>query len=149
MNINKQAGLPRRSSAEAGQASRLLLILAIVILVAAIITYLVIRMAEKPPAPNPGPINEIPQPVYEQTLGNIRFIFESALDKGGVLRVSQIINPRYDRKEDFFISNSGAKFIKVTVSAQNMGTENTVKGAWDIENIVDSKGREFIPTEGY
>ena len=133
-----------------GQASRLLLVLAIVVLVAVVITYLIIRWAQKPPAPNPSPTSEIPQPVYEQTLGNIRFVFESALDRGGILRASEIKNPQYSyEKKDFLVSNPGAKFIQVTIGAKNMGTENTVQNAWGIENIVDSKGRNFVPLDDY
>ena len=69
--------LPRRSSAEAGQASRLLLVLAIIVLVAAVIVFLVMKMAEKPAAPSNNPVTTVPVPVYDQQLGNIRFIFES------------------------------------------------------------------------
>ncbi len=140
MKINKQAG----------QASRLLLVLAIVILVAGIVTYLIIKMAEKPPVPDTDPDSTIPLPVYEQTLGDVRFVFESALDKGGVLRASEVKDGQFIyQKKDLLVSNLGAKFVRVTVGAQNVGIENTVQGAWDIENIVDSKGRNFIPLEGY
>ena len=149
MNTNKQAGSPRFAG-EAGQASRLLLILAIVVLVAAVITYLIIRMAEKPPVPTPAPGPVVQQPVYEQALGNIRFIFESGLDRGQILRASEIKNNQYSyQKQDFVISNAGAKFIQVVVGAKNMGTENTEQNAWNIGNIVDSEGRNFIPIEDY
>jgi hypothetical protein len=137
---------------ERGQVSRLLLVLAIIVLVAAVIVYLVMKMAEKPPAPiSNDPINTIPLPVYEQQLGSIRFIFESALDRGGVLRASEIINSQYNSsyQKDFLVSNSGAKLIQVTVGAQNKGTKNTEQNAWTIENIVDSQGREFVPLDVY
>ncbi|MCX6718625.1 MAG: hypothetical protein NTY81_03455 [Candidatus Staskawiczbacteria bacterium] len=132
----------------AGQASRLLLVLAVVVFVAVIITFLIMKMATKPPAPS-NPATTVPLPVYEQTLGDIRFVFESALDKGNVLRASEIANTQYNYsgQKDFVIDNLGAKFIEVTVGAQNMGTENTAQNAWDIENIVDSKGRNFVPLE--
>lgn len=140
-----------KTNKQRGQASRLLLVLAVVILVAVIITYLIIRMAEKPPAPPPDPGPVVEQPVYEQVLGNIRFIFQSALDKGSFLRVSEIANSQYNyaSQKDLPISNPGAKFIKVTIGAQNKGTENTEQNAWNIENIVDSEGRNFVPLEGY
>lgn len=136
MKINKHGG----------QASRLLLVLAIVIFVAIIITYLVIKMTERPPSPEPNP--EIPLPAYEKTLGDIRFVFESALDKGQILKASDIKNSQYaSQKNDLVISNTGAEFIQVTIGAQNVGTENTKPNIWDIENVVDSKGRNFIPLE--
>lgn len=136
---------------ETGQASRLLLVLAIIVLVAVIITYLIMKMAEKPPAPVNLPVNTVPLPVYEAQLGDIRFVFESALDKGNALKVSEIVNNQYNSsyQKDFPIGNPGAKFIKVTIGAQNKGTKNTEQGAWDIENIVDSKGRNFVPLDGY
>lgn len=133
-----------------GQASRLLLVLAIVILVAVVIVYLVMRMAEKPPEPV-APKPTIPLPVYEQTLDSIRFVFESAIDKGDVLKASDsyIISgsgsERTSSQKDLPISNPGAKFIQVTIGAQNTGTENTVQNAWDLENIVDSQGRNYVP----
>ncbi|MCX6720417.1 MAG: hypothetical protein NTW11_01275 [Candidatus Staskawiczbacteria bacterium] len=134
-----------------GQASRLLLVLAVVILVAVIIVYLVMRMAEKPPAPNSDPATTIPQPVYKQTLNKILFLYESAIDRGNVLRVSQIASGQYNSyyQKDFFVSNTGAKFIQVTIGAQNVGTENIGQGGWGLVNIVDSEGRNFVPLDGY
>ena len=142
MEFNKQAG----------QASRILLILAVVVLVAAIIVYLVMKMAT-PPAPPPVPTTpEVPLPVYEQPLGEIRFVFISALDKGSVLRASQITNKQYStysNLKDYVIENTGAKFIQITVGAQNIGLLNMEQNSWDIENIVDSDGRNFVPLSGY
>lgn len=135
-----------RFNKESGQASRMLLVLAVVILVAVVIAYLVMRMAEKPPAPN-LPINPgVTQPVYEEQLGNIRFVFQSALDKGNILAVAEIINTDYINSYNTPKNlTTGEKFIKVTVGAQNKGTENTEVKAWNIQNIVDSKGRNFVP----
>jgi len=136
---------------ERGQASRLLLVLAIIVLVAAVIVYLVIKMAEKPASPIDEPTTTVPLPVYEQQLGDIRFIFESALDRGGVLRASEVINDQYNAsyQKNFNVSNTGAKFIQVTIGAQNKGTKNIEQNSWSIENIVDSKGREFVPLDSY
>lgn len=147
MKFNKSSGL----SAQRGQASRLLLVLAVIVLVAVVITFLIMRMAEKPPNPAPGPGPEVSLPVYEATLGDIRFVFESAIDKGNILKVSDIKNSQYtySSQKDLSVSNSGAKFIKVTIGAQNMGTVNTEQKSWDIEDIVDSEGRHFVPLEGY
>jgi uncharacterized protein (UPF0333 family) len=87
MKIKKEA-LTR----QAGQASRLLLVLAAVVLVAVIITYLIIRMAEKPPKPVVDDTPEVPAFVYEQTLGNIRFLYLSAINRGNTLKASDIAN---------------------------------------------------------
>jgi len=132
---------------ELGQASRLLLSLAIVIFVAIVITFLIMKMAEKPARPVVTETPAVPLPVYEKQLGDIRFIFESALDKGNVLRASQIVNKQYSssNQKDLSISNTGAKFIQVTIGAQNKGIENTDQNAWDLGNIIDSEGRNFVP----
>lgn len=123
-----------------GQASRTLLILAIIILVAVVFSYLVIKVAENPPSkiPNQEPI--VPQPVYEQTLGDIRFIFQEARDLGSVLYGSQSKNPEW--QQDL---KTTERFIKVVVAAQNKGKENVRSGSWNIENIVDSEGRNYVP----
>ena len=128
---------------ESGQASRLLLVLAIVVLVAVVITFLIIKMAEKPIAPVKPTTPTFSLPVYEQTLGNIRFIFESSINRGNILRASEIINGQKNKN-----LTTGEKFIQVTIGAKNMGTENTGQNTWDIENIVDSQGSNFI-TLGY
>lgn len=126
-----------------GQVSRVLLILAIVVLFAAIITYLVIKMAEKPASPvvtNGEP--SVPQPVYEQTIGNIKFTFASARNLGNTLRTSQIKNTRYTwQKKDIPTTE---KFIEVTINAQNKGRENIENRSWGIGDIIDSEGRRFV-----
>lgn len=127
-----------------GQVSKILLVLAVVVLVATIITYLVIRMAEKPQKPvSTEP--EAPQPVYEQTLGNIKFTFQNAVDSGSVLRASEALNSSSWQK-DFLTTE---RFITVTIGAQNKGKTNIQERSWDIENIIDSDGREFVASDSY
>ncbi|MCX6722407.1 MAG: hypothetical protein NTY04_04495 [Candidatus Staskawiczbacteria bacterium] len=134
-----------------GQTSKLLLVLAVIVLVAVIITFLILRWATPSQKPNTPTTPEVTLPVYDQTLGDIKFQFESALDKGGILRGSAIKNSQYSyyQSKDLSVSNPGAKFIEVTVGAQNEGVNNTERGAWTIENIIDSKGRNFVPLDDY
>jgi len=130
----------------AGQASRLLLILAVVVLVAVLVVYLVTRMVNKPPK-TPTPETPIePVLIQDQTLNDIKITFESAIDRGELLDVSEIDESRHisSSQKDLQVTNGG-KFIQVTVNARNMGKENTKRGMWDIGNIVDSEGRNFIP----
>lgn len=129
-----------------GQASRLLLVLAVVVLVAVVITFLVIRMADKPPKPVSPDDNPVPLPVYETTLNNIRFIFQSALDRGSILRASEA-NSAFRVTKDS-TATPGGKFIMVTTAAQNMGTITTLQRAWEMGNIIDSEGRNFVPVDG-
>lgn len=132
-----------------GQASRLLLVLAIVVFVAVIITYLILRMANKPPAPTPNPDDVVPQQVFEKQLGDIDFIFKSAIDRGEVLKISEINTEIYGSYMKDIHVLPGGKFIQVTVGAKNMGTVNTERGAWDIGDIQDSKGRVYVPLIDY
>lgn len=134
MKFKKKSGL----SVQAGQVSRLLLVLAIIILVAIVITYLVMRAAEKPPKPvteNPT----VSQPAYEQSLGDIKFIFMQARDMGNVLKGTQSRNPSWQKD-----LTSTEKFIKVTIGAQNKGLANIKEQVWSIGDIVDSDGRNFV-----
>ena len=133
---------------ESGQASRLLLVLAIVVLVAVIIVYLVMKMATQAPKPIGQKTNTpvVPQPVYEKQLENIDFVFESAIDKGSLLRATDVTNTEYYSNQKDLPTTD--RFIRATISAQNMGTVNTEQGAWDIGDIVDSKGRHFV-ADGY
>lgn len=131
---------------EKGQVSRLLLVLAVVVLVAVIITYLIMRLATKPPSPAPVQNPAEQPPVYVATLGNIKFVFESAINKQNVLRASQMLNPQYSSQSDLHTTE---QFIQVVVGAQNVGTQNTELNAWDLGNIVDSEGREFVPEDSF
>lgn len=138
MKLNKQAG----------QASRLLLVLAIIVLVAVIITFLIMKMAEPPAKPSPSSLPTPDQPFYERTLGAIRFVFQTALDKGNTLRASEAVNVQYAYSSLKDITTT-EKFIKVTVGAQNKGTVNIEEGAWDLGVIIDSEGRRYVAVDDY
>lgn len=129
-NINKSSG----------QIAKILLSLIIVVLIALLIAYIVIKRAEKPQPPPPSGSTET-MPVYEATLGDVRFLFLEATDKGSILVGKESREP--DWQKDL---RTTERFIKVTVGAQNVGKENTPEHIWDIWEIVDSEGRKFIPT---
>ena len=131
---------------ERGQASRLLLVLAIIILVAVVIVYLVVRMAERPSSPITDPTETVPQFNYEQTLGDIKFVFIDSRDLGSVLRASQAKDQSYSWVKDLTTTE---RFIMVTIGAQNKGKVNIPERSWDIGNIVDSEGRNFVPVDQY
>jgi uncharacterized protein (UPF0333 family) len=132
----------------AGQASKLLLVLAVIVLFAVVITFLVVKMAEKPAKPPATTVTTEPQPVYDQTMGNIRFVFMSALDKDSALKVSEATNSQYASSAQKDLQTT-EKFIQVKIGAQNTGTTNTEQNAWDIQNIVDSQNREFVPLDSF
>lgn len=129
-----------------GGAAQLLLVLAVIVFVAIVITYLVVSMASRPSAPKPSAKTPVVLPVYEQTLGNIKFNFESATDRQSTLKATDITNTNYGGQKDL---NTTERFIQVTIGAQNEGANNTEQGGWDIGNIIDSAGRNFVPDDNY
>jgi len=133
---------------QAGETSKLFLVLAVIILVAAVIVYLVIKMAEQPSNPVEEPTETAALPVYEQTLENIKFVFESAINHGDTLYASESVNSTYSSSYQTNLTTT-ENFIEVKVGAQNVGKVNMDAGTWDIENIVDSEGREYVPLEEY
>jgi len=127
---------------QSGKISKVLLILAVALLVVIVIVYIVIRMAvtknSETSLTNPSVTEkpEPPKPVYEATIGDVRFLFESARDMGNILKASSSYEQDLTTTE---------KFIKVVIGAQNKGKNNLPQYAWDIGNIVDSDGRNFVP----
>ena len=124
-----------------GQVSRLLLVLAIIVFVAVVIVFIVMRATTAPPKP---PIEETtgPKIVYETTLGNIKFTFQEARDMGKVLLGSRSRYPDWQKD-----TTTIEKFIIVTIGAQNKGKENIPERVWDIGNIIDSEGRNYVPSD--
>jgi len=124
-----------------GQVSKLLLILGIIVFVAAIIVFVVMKATSAPPKPViEEPVG--PKVVYETALGNIKFTFIEARDMGKILLGSESRYP--DWQKDLTTTE---KFIIVTIGAQNKGKENIPERVWDIGNIVDSEGRNYVPLE--
>lgn len=135
--INKLAKLPL----EAGQVSRLLLVLAIIIFVAVIIVFVVLRATTAPPKPTTGePIG--PKIIYEATLGDIKFTFQESRDMGKTLFGSESRFPDWQKN-----LTTTEKFIMVKIGAQNKGKNNIPERVWDIKNIVDSEGRNYLPID--
>ena len=120
-----------------GEIAKVLLALAIVVLIAILIAYIVIKRAEKPPVL--PPTTDLPIPVYEATLGDIRLFFLEATDKGDVLLGRN--SNQSDWQKDL---RTTERFIEVKIGAQNIGKENTIDRMWDIGEIIDNEGRKFI-----
>ena len=125
-----------------GQISRGLLVLAGIIIVATIITFIVIKIATKPPEPPTPPNgngeNGAYQPEYEAIIDDMRFIFQESQDRGDTLKGSDSTRPQY--QEDL---TTNEKFIEVTIGAQNIGKENIPRGRWDIGEVIDEEERRF------
>ena len=121
-----------------GQVARLLLVLAIIIFVAAIIVFVILKATTKPPKPI---IEEPtgPKVAYEATLGDIKFTFQEARDMGKILAGSKSRFPEWQKD-----LTTTEKFIIVKIGAQNKGKENIPERIWDIGNIIDSEGRNYV-----
>lgn len=129
-NINKSSG----------QIARTLLALAVIVLIALAIVYIVVSITKPKPPSQPVTPGE-PNPVYEATIGDIRFLFLEATDMGSVLRGRNSRSPDWQKDLE-----STERFIEVTIGAQNIGKENTKDRIWEIGNIIDSEGRNYIPS---
>lgn len=136
----------KKSLLQSGQVAKLLLVLVVIVFVAIIITSLIVNMSKKPPKPANTEVPTVPLPVYEKQLGNIRFVFQSARDLGNTLVAANAINSAYASQKDLTTTE---RFIEIVVGAQNKGTLNTELGAWDLGNIVDKDGNNFVPMDGY
>lgn len=129
---------------ESGQVSRTLIILAFVVLIMIGVVYGILRFSgarkarlaqeEAERLANAEP----PKPIYEATIGDVRFLFDSAIDLGSIIKATK------SYQEDL---KTTEKFIYVTVRAQNKGLADLPRYSWNIGNIVDSTGRNFIPNE--
>ncbi len=127
---------------ERGQIAKTLLALAIVILIALGIAYIVVNKAKPKPPVVPQNGNETQnQPIYEATIGDIRFIFLEAKDKGNTLYGKDSNYPNWQKD-----LKTTERFIEVVVGAQNVGKVNTEERDWDLGNIIDSEGRVFVPS---
>lgn len=127
-----------------GAVSSILLVLAIILIVVIVVVFVVITIASNRNNNNNNPGNpnepqgppEPPKPVYETNIGDIRFVFQSAVNLGSIL-VSKDL--RYQQN-----ITTTEKFIRVIIGAQNKGKLNIPKNSWDIGNIIDADGKNFV-----
>jgi len=141
--MNKKSFWPRLfedrgRSTESGQVSNMILILAVALIIVIVIIFVVIRInatknANDAKSANPS---ETPKPVYETTIGEVRFVFKSAVDLGNILKSKNNIY-----QQDLTTTE---KFIQVTIGAQNKGKTDLQQQSWDVGNIIDSDGRNFV-----
>lgn len=123
-----------------GQISRILIILAGAILFITVIVFLAIQIAssrklKEESQNNISPEeNDPPRPVYETTIGDIKFIMKSSVNLGSFVKSNISYQPDLTTTE---------RFIKITIGAQNKGKNQTAQFSWDIGNMVDSGGRNF------
>jgi hypothetical protein len=127
-----------------GSASKTLIIMAFVVLVAIVVVYFGIKFAQKNQSVSPNPTSpltttsEPPKPEYDVKVGDIRFLLQSSVDFGTVLKGSSSFStgnqPNLTTTE---------RFIKVVIGAQNKGKTNFAASNWEVGNIIDSDGRIF------
>lgn len=131
----------KKLNKQSGQISRVLLALAIATLIIIVIVYLAIKISssrsqQNNNQQNSSQTNEPPKPVYETQVGDIKFSVESARDLGNIIKSNSSFQQDLKTTE---------KFIWVVVGAQNKSKNNLAQYSWDLGNIVDSDGRNFVP----
>jgi len=129
-----------KSLKELGEISKELIILGGIIIAVVVVVVIVISTVMKPPPSPPEPIKK--GPVYEITLGDIKFKLKEAKDKGNLLEASEGKYP--DRYKD---TTTTERFIRVIISAENIGKESTGVNFWGLKEISDSDGRKFDSSE--
>jgi len=121
-----------------GQASKVIIIVAAVVFLLIILIYggimLFGKKSQTTQQTKTQQVPEKPKPVYEATIGNVRFVLESSTDLGRVIPSKTQFESDYTTTE---------RFIKIVIGAQNKGKNNISDRSWDIGNIVDSEGRNF------
>ena len=124
--------------------STLLIILGIIIVVIIILVVVVtlLRSSEEP-EPVIAPVKgEMPELVQEVVVGDIKFAFVEAEDIGNFLRCEDRIRPPSTCRSSYDLKTTD-KFIKVKITAQNVGQDSLRRRSWDIKELVDSEGRKF------
>ncbi|MSU54747.1 MAG: hypothetical protein EXS48_02885 [Candidatus Staskawiczbacteria bacterium] len=120
-----------------GSISTVFLIFGAVLFVVIVIVFVIITVNAKKNSTDQADVPVEPVgPVYEKQIGDVQFTFRSAQNIGSVLESS---NTRY--QPDLVTTE---RFIKVIIGAKNKGLLNVKKDTWDIGNIVDSEGRNFV-----
>jgi len=133
----------KKTKKSLGQISQNLLLLAGLIIITVVIFVLIINWLKKSPLPEPPPepSPELPPPpVYEVSIGNIRFKLKEAKDIGNILKASEA---KYFVRDDI---STTERFIQVTITAENIGTDNIKGTLWEIRELYDSEERKFYST---
>lgn len=134
MEFNKQSG----------QISKKLIISAIIVFVIIAIVYAVIKfisvrksetLKTENSSQSQNEIPEVPKPVYDATLGDVKFLLKSSQNLGNILK-----SPSSYEKD--LVTTE--KFIKVIIGTQNKGKNNIAQYSWSVGNVVDSEGRNFV-----
>lgn len=127
-----------------GKVSSALLILGVILFIVIVIVFVVTKINAGKSANNSNtqtPVsNEPPPPVYEAIISDVKFVFVSAQDLGNFLKNKNSFQQDLSTTE---------KFIKVTIGAQNKGKVNVSGNLWDVGNIVDSEGRNFVAIDDF
>jgi|SRR5581483_10812522 len=134
--------IKREITGSRGAISKTLIIVAALVLVVIITVFFALQLNSMKSknqsannSTNNSTANQPPQPVYDVTLGDVKYVLQDAQDLGS--RLTSSVS---------YISDltTTERFIQVTVSAENMGKTNTTSGQWDLGNIIDSDGRVFL-----
>lgn len=125
-----------------GQVAKIILVLAIIVLIALGIAFFVTRKSQKAPAKTPVTVTTPPPPVYNVKINDINFILLDNTDLGNTLFGKESRNPSWQVNLE-----TTERFVEVTIGAQNAGKTDTRQLIWDVGNIVDDQGRNFIPEQ--
>ena len=136
--------IQQRLFIQSGQASRIIIILAVVLLLAGVLVYFGIKYAKsgKNPTSTGGDQKTaesvtplVPKPVYEVQMGDIKISLLGAYNLG-----NSLYDSRSGYHQDVFTTD---RFVMVTVQAQNKGKVDVAQGSWSLGAMIDSEQRVF------
>jgi hypothetical protein len=126
-----------------GKSALFLILAIIVIIIIALVVVATVLMSSREQEEAIEIVKEeIPEPVYEVVVGNIKFTFIEAKDRGSVLRCEERTSPPSNCRPQDNLETTD-KFVEIEITAQNVGRDDLRKGSWSIEELVDSEGRMF------
>lgn len=128
-----------------GKSALFLILGAVIIIIVALVVVAYLRTSSRD-SENSEPVEivkgEMPELVHEVVIGDIKFTLVEAKDIGNILRCQErTVLPTRCRPQDDLVTTD--KFIKVTITAQNIGKDDIRRGNWSVEELVDSDGRKF------
>ena len=130
----------KKYNTSSGEVSGIVIVLVIVVVIIAGVIFGVIKFTanKKTEASKSNTVTqtvEKPKPVYDTTIGNVKFSLVSSDYIGRVIKAKSSYEKDVTTTE---------QFVRVVIGAQNKGKSNLTQYSWDVGNIVDSEGRNFV-----
>lgn len=129
-------------SNSSGKGALFLILGVVVIVVVVLVIVTTVVRSPKETGPSEPEKGEMPELVHEVVIGDIKFNFIKAEDMGNTLKCEDRTSPPTICREEHDFTTTD-KFIRVEITAQNIGLYDLRRGSWKTRELVDSEGRVF------